>query len=139
MQARTTEMMKRMHDILVTEEYISAEKLAKKCKLCVGSIHRMIRIMRQNKIGVLPTPKGYVLAEYAKKPDDVHLLRRINGRHAGDFITLQAALPHMKKRWFSVSDKRTLLAITGPLRVDYGALEKGMEILKTTEEALKID
>lgn len=139
MQARTIEMMNRVYDLLIGEKYLSAEKLAEKCKLSVGSIYRMIRIMRQSKIGIIPTHKGYVLAEDAKKSDDVHLLRKINGRHAGDFITLQAALPHMKKRWFSITDKRNLLAITDPLHVDYGALEKGMEILKTTEEALRID
>lgn len=138
MRASTKEMMGKVKTLLIDKEYLTAKSLGEKCKLSANSVHRIIRIMRENGTGVMPTPKGYVLAEFATKGDDVHLWRRVNGRHTGDYITLIAAEPHMRHRWRSVEDKKTMAYITGPLVVNYDSLEKGRQLLLDAEKALKI-
>jgi biotin operon repressor len=115
--------------VLKDEEYVPAQVMSDKLGIPVTAVFRLIRYLRVEGIGVLTTPKGYILSEFAKKNDDVHFLRRLNGRRASDFIAIRAAEPDIRKRWNSVEDKRNLRLITAPLHVDLKAITDGAKIL----------
>jgi hypothetical protein len=134
MRSRTVEMMKKGKDLLIEKEYLPAQEIADYCHLSVGAIYRIIRMMRMEGIGTHVTPKGYVLSEFAKKTDDTHFLRRLNGRRTSDFLALQAAAPHIKKRWCGVEDKRNLGIIFGPLNSDMRLLDAGIDAIRSLEE-----
>ncbi len=67
-----------------------------------------------------------------KKNDDVHFLRRLNGRRTSDIIALRAAESDIRKRWNSVEDRRNLNLIVGPLQVDIKSLSEGTKILSNS-------
>lgn len=134
LQSKTLEMFEKVKTLLIENDYMFAEDIAKKCHLSSASIYRLIRIMRMEGIGVQPTPKGYVLSEFAQKRDDVHFLRRLNGRRTSDFIAVRAATPFLKKRWSTMEDKRNLGLIIGPLQSDLEALGSGLDAIKALED-----
>lgn len=122
-------MKKRCLSILRDKEYVHAKDLSKELSLCVGSVCRIIREIRTGGIGVHTTPKGYILSEFAEKRDDVHFLRRLNGRRASDFISLRASEPEIRHRWTSIEDRADLKHITAPLRADPGVLDTCQQVL----------
>lgn len=136
---KTLDMVEKVKKILIENEHVSADVLASKCNMSVQSIYRIIRVMRLQGVGVLVTPNGYILSKYATKKDDVHFLRRLNGRRTSDIIALKAAEPDIKKRWNAIPDKKALSLIVGPLHTDIGALNLGLETLKKLEDPKGID
>jgi len=115
-QKKTTEgMIKRVMQNLIDNEYQTAPRLAKKCAMSASSIYHIIRIMRLRNIGVLTTNNGYVLAEYAKKKDDVNFMRRLWGRRVSDYISAKAAEPHIYLRWKGIEQKKDLRLMYKPL------------------------
>jgi biotin operon repressor len=108
MREKTKMMIKKVHDLLLQNEYITSYDLAKKCHLHPWSIRRIIKHLRIQGIGIITTNKGYILAEYAKQSDDVTFVRRIMGRRASDTICIQAARRHIQKRWKSVEGKNNI-------------------------------
>ena len=137
MRPSTKEMISKVKNLLVENEYCTADFLAKKCKLSRASIYRIIRIMRTEGIGVLPGVDGYILSEFAYKRDDVRFLRRLNGRRTSDMIALGAAHKHISKRWNAVTDRRTLKLIVGPLTGDIDVLRQGAEVLLSSDKRVK--
>jgi len=134
MRSKTIEMIDKVKNLLIENEYISGDELAEKCLLSSSSIYRIIRLMRLKGTGVHVTPVGYCLSEYAQKKDDVHFLRRLNGRRTSDLIAMSASAPSIKKRWKGVEDKRSLGLILGPLLPDGKLLEAGLEAIEVFEE-----
>lgn len=130
MRPKTKEMIKKVSQALTEENYLSADQLAELCHLRPCSIYRIIRIMRLEGIGVLPTKRGYVLAESASQQDDVHFIRTCYGKRASDVIAIQAALPYFEKRWKSVQDRNALKSLLGPISMNV-TRTKGMKILLT--------
>jgi biotin operon repressor len=138
MRVKAKEMMKKALTILREEEYTPAKVMGEKLHLSESAVYRLIRLFRADGVGIHTTPKGYILSEFARKPDDVHFLRRLNGRRASDFIALRAAEPDIRHRWSSVEDRRDLKLITAPLHVDLEDVTRGMKILLDTKNELKI-
>ena len=138
MRSSTVEMMNKVKSLLLENSYLPAEVIAEKCHLSLGSAYRIIRLMRIEGIGVHVTPKGYVLSEYARKQDDTHFLRRLNGRRVSDYIAISAAVPHIKKRWNALEDKRHLGLILGPLGADAKLLSVGLKSIKALEDKIGI-
>lgn len=130
MRNSTKEMFEKVKIYLLEHNYATASQIAEHCNLSDASVYRIIRMMRLDNIGVLVTPHGYILSEFAKKNDDVHFLRRLNGRRASDIIALTAAERHIRERWNAVSDRRALNLITAPLRTDLAAVNNGLKILR---------
>lgn len=133
MKAETKALLARFQTILTEENSIKGAELAKKCHLSYSKTVHIIRLMRENGVGVHTTKGGYVLSEYAKKTQDVEFLRRLNGRRTSDFIALKASEPHIKLRWNAVEDRRAMAQILMPLTASPRALSTGMRIL--TKEA----
>jgi hypothetical protein len=139
MRAKTVEVMKKIQALLLeSPEYLPAVVLAEKCHLPLSAVYRVIRLMREEGIGVHNTPSGYILSEFATKPDDTHFLRRLNGRRTSDYFSINAAAPHIKKRWKGVEDKRNLGLIMGPLNVDVELLSAGLTAIKALEDMNEI-
>lgn len=139
MRVKTVEMMKKVQNILIESTvYLPADVLAEKCNLPVSSVYRIIRLMREEGIGVHNTPDGYILSEFAQKKDDTHLLRRLNGRRTSDYFCLNAAAPHILKRWRGVEDRRNLSLIMGPLNTDVELLGAGLTAIKALEDKNEI-
>jgi len=135
MRAKTVEIMKKVKALLLeSPEYLPANVLSEKCRTPLSTIYRVIRLMREEDIGVHNTPNGYILSEFAQKTDDTHFLRRLNGRRTSDYFSINAAAPHIKKRWKGVEDKRNLGLIMGPLNVDVELLNSGLTAIKALEE-----
>jgi hypothetical protein len=110
-------MFEKVKKALIENEYQTAKQLAERCHLRTCSIFRIIKNMRLNGIGVLPTKKGYVLSEFATKNDDVGFIRRCYGRRTSDMIAIQAARSDINRRWKGV-EQATLKTLLGPLVVD---------------------
>lgn len=139
MRVKTVEMMKKVQNILIESTvYLPADVLAEKCNLPVSSVYRIIRLMREEGIGVHNTPNGYILSEFAQKNDDTHLLRRLNGRRTSDYFCLNAATPHILRRWGGVEDRRNLSLILGPLNTDVELLGAGLTAIKALEDKNEI-
>ncbi|MDD5649355.1 MAG: hypothetical protein PHF86_02910 [Candidatus Nanoarchaeia archaeon] len=128
MKPKLNDMIEKVHDALITNEYLTAKELSKKCGLKPCSIYRIIRKMRLSGVGVHPTKKGYVLSEFATKSDDVGFIRRCYGRRSSDFIAIQASLKDINLRWKSVPDKNSIKTMLFPLNVDPSSW-KGSKIL----------
>jgi len=134
MRKVTTEgMVQKVYSFLVDNEYQTAEQLAKKCGMKPCSIYRIIRMMRLGSIGVLTTNRGYVLAEYARKTDDVNFMRRLYGRKVSDYISAKAAERHIMRRWKGIEQKEELRIMMGPLTADI-TRTSGMKVLLTKVE-----
>lgn len=138
MKRRMKEMIRKVKSILIEEEYAHAADIGKKCKLSAGSVCRIIRIMREDGIGVHTTKNGYTLSQFANVKDDVGFLRRLHGRRTSDYVALNAAKPHIQKRWRTVPQQRALQAICGPLRVNVRSLSVGMKVLVAKEKSLEL-
>lgn len=108
MHKKTELMINKVKDLLIKNNYISAIEIAKHCKLSVFSIYRIIRFIRLEGIGIVPTQKGYILSEFAQKSDDVGFIRRCFGRRTSDIISLSAMEKDLCSRWGSVEDRNNL-------------------------------
>jgi len=124
----TDGMLKKINDLLCEFEYLSADEIADRCGMKAPSVYRAIRLMRLKNIGILTTNKGYILAEYAKKTDDVNFVRRLYGRKVSDYIAAKAAEPHITKRWKGIEQKKQLRLMMQPLTVNI-ANSGGMKVL----------
>jgi len=134
MRSNTLDMMNKVKTFLIENTHISAKAIAKKCKMSEGAVYRLIRLMRNDGIGIHVTSKGYVLSEFASKIDDTGFLRRLNGRRTSDCIAIQASAPYIKKRWNTVEDKRGLGIILGALSSDLTLLGEGLSVIQALED-----
>lgn len=130
MKPKINDMLKKVHTALIENSYLTAKQLAEICGLEPSSIYRIVRVLRIQGIGILPTKQGYILSEFATKQDDVGFIRRCYGRRTSDFIAIQAANKHINLRWRSVQDKTALKSLLDPLTIDLSN-SKGMQILLT--------
>jgi biotin operon repressor len=138
MRSNTIEMLQKVKSLLIDNEYMSGQELAKKCNLSPGSIYRIINLMRKEGIGVHVTPKGYILSEMAAKKDDTHFLRRLNGRRASDFYAIQSSGPHIKKRWRGVENRNNIEAILGFLTPGQVLIDSSFDSIKALEDKCDI-
>lgn len=133
MRGKTVEMMQKVKDLLIENTYMTAEALAEKCNMSTTSIYRIIKLLRQENIGVHVTPNGYVMSEYAQLHDDTHFIRRLQGRRVSDYMAISAAAPHIKKRWKGLESAKNMGVILAPLMPDMQLLESGLEVVKALE------
>lgn len=129
MRVKTKEMIGRVKTLLTEEQYQKANQIAKAIRSSIGTVFRIIRLMRETGIGVHWTKSGYTLSQHATKKDDVDYLHRLCGRRASDYIAIKAAEPHLRHRWNSVTDRRNLGLILSPLNANQRALSSGMKLL----------
>ena len=108
MRQKTVLMIKKVHDLLISNNYLTTEELCKSVHLKRWAIYHIIRKLRLDGIGIIPTRKGYVLSESAQKRDDVTFIRRCFGRRTSDLIALHAAENDIVKRWKSIEDKNNI-------------------------------
>lgn len=130
MQKKTELMINKVKHLLLKNNYIHAFELAKLCGLSPVSIYRIIRLLRLEGIGVIPTKKGYILSEFAQKPDDVGFMRRCFGRRTSDIIALGAMENDIRKRWSAVEDKNNLNNIFKYLSIKPTNTEKAQKSIK---------
>jgi biotin operon repressor len=130
MQKKTEEMIEKVKDLLIKNNYISASDLAQKCHLSVYSIYKIIRFIRLDGIGVTPTQKGYVLSEFAQKSDDVGFMRRCFGRRTSDIISLSAMEKDIRSRWSAVEEKNNLTNVFKYLSINPTNTGKAQKSIK---------
>jgi Lhr-like helicase len=132
---KTADMIKKVHNYLVDHNYATAEQVAEHCALSKASIYRIVRIMREQGIGVIPATEGYILSKYAKKNDDVRFIRTLNGRRTSDYFSLAAAEKDIRNRWNSIAERRDLQLLLPPLlSTKPQILEKGRQVLLSKSE-----
>ena len=134
MRAETKELKTRIHKLLLeTDRYISATYIAHKVHRAKSAVYRIVRLLREDGIGIYATPYGYVIAEAATQNDDVHFLRMINGRHVSSVISFNAAKPHIMKRWKGIEEQKLLMELSGILNADKQEklLEDSRKIVET--------
>lgn len=139
MRQKTLDMLNKITNLLKEREYLQAPDLAKRCNLSTSSIYRLIRIMRQEGVGIHITNKGYILSEDAGLKDDTNFLRRLNGRRVSDYYAIQSAMPYIKKRWRGLEDKRNIRTIHESLSINLKALKTGLDSIKFLEDKHKLD
>jgi len=137
MKTSTMKMVTKAHSILSEGIPVPAKILAAKCGLKAASAYRMVRIMREEGIGIIPTKAGYLLAEHATKRDDVFFLRKLNGRRTSDYIALNGCIDEMSKRWKGV-EQTQLRQILAPFNVTRQALTTSLAIINQKSERLGI-
>lgn len=140
MRRTTEESIKKMIDILSdTDKYLSATAIAEKMNTGKASIYRYMKLAREKGIGIFPVPNkgGYVLAEYAKKSDDVHFLRTIIGKHAGSCVALAAARKFIINRWKDTSEHKLLMDVIRPLSMDLSLLRHNDKLLEDKSASLE--
>lgn len=117
--------------------YVTAKQLAKKHGLSTATVYKIISLMRDNGIGVMPRHRqGYVLAEYASKQDDVYFSRRLNSQYARACIAMQVASPHILKRWKG-DDQKFFTQMTSAFAVPVKMFEKNNDkLLQLTSKVL---
>ena len=108
MREKTAIMVKKMHDLLTEKNYLTVKEISDKLRIRTWKIYQIIRFLRIEGIGILPTRKGYVLSESAQKNDDVHFMRKCFGRRTSDLIALHAAQADIQTRWHGVEDKNNI-------------------------------
>lgn len=118
MRDKTVIMLNKIKQALITNEYLTAQEIAKLCHFSTQSAYRAIKLLRLQGIGIIPTVKGYVLSEYAKKKDDVHFIRRCFGRRTSDLLAIKTAESDIKKRWKAVNDKVNIKGALTFLKTD---------------------
>jgi biotin operon repressor len=113
MKATKTEVMKKVHTILINtvERYIKAEEIADLIHRPKTFVYTIIRLLKEDGIGIYSNQEGYILAEFATRSDDVHFLRTINGKHTSSVIALNAAMPHLKERWKGLAEQNAILEL----------------------------
>lgn len=147
MRASTKDMMDKIHNRLINVKksdkkdgkvsYVNMDALLEECNLSKASIYRCMRLLRENGIGIYHRVGfGYVLAEFAGQKDDVHTLRRINGRRTSDMINLHAAHNWMKSRWKTDWERRQLSAAIRPLLPSLPELEQSNTVLLKFQNSL---
>lgn len=118
MRLKLKEAIEKVHKALLENNYQTAKQLAVICFLKESSIHRIIRLMRLENIGIITCKQGYVLSEFASKNDDVGFIRRCYGRRTGDIIAIRAAEKDINKRWRTLDEKNDLKLMISPLISD---------------------
>lgn len=134
MRAKTEEMMERVKAIIIDIERPRAAEIAERCGLSKGSVYAIIRKLRLSGWGVYAAKDGYVPSEVATKRDDVHFLRQLNGRRAGDVMALQAAEYDIRRRWKTIADKSALKEILAPLTTSAPRLKRATTVLLTYKD-----
>jgi len=107
--------------ILSKESYIKSKDLAKRLDISSATVYNIIRRMREHKnTPIMPTKHGYILAEYATLQDDVHLIRKINGRRISDQVLLGAVSNDIHNRWTKTTsqDQKTFTQIIGNINTN---------------------
>jgi len=137
MRQSTREMITKAQSILSEGIPMPAKTLAAKCGLKAASAYRMVRIMREGGVGIIPTKTGYLLAEHATKRDDVFFLRKLNGRRTSDHIALSGCVDEMSKRWKGVEHEQ-LKQILAPLNSTRHALTTSLTIINQKSERLGV-
>lgn len=130
MQQRTKVMINKVHDLLTNNNYLTAYELAKACHLKKWSVYAIIRYLKLEGVGIIPTRKGYVLAESAQKSDDVGFIRRCFGRRTSDLISLRAAEKYISQRWDAVTDKNNINQVFKYLSLNPTNEKKAKESVK---------
>lgn len=107
----------------------TAKTLAKQFKKSEGRIYSIIRQLREDGVGILPSRTGYVRSEYATKNDDVHFFRVVSGRRVSDYLAVTAAAPDIRKRWNTVEDRSTFKSIVMPMTANGKMFKDGLNAL----------
>lgn len=129
MRAKTKDMKKRIQQLLVNHEYINMVAIQQSIKLSKGSVYRMIRMIKEDGVGVYSTPNGYTLAEYASHRDDTRFMRQINGRRLSDFVSAKAAAKHIRKRWHGLRDEAEIKGLLDDFTGSGELLAKRQQLL----------
>lgn len=108
MREKTAMMVKKVHSLLTDKNYLTAKEICSALRIKPWTIYKIVRFLRLEGIGIIPTKKGYVLSESADKSDDVGFIRKCFGRRASDLIALNAAQADIQKRWHAVEDKNNI-------------------------------
>jgi len=103
---------KRFVDFLNESKHIHAYDISIKLGISIYMVYSMIRRLRKKGVGIMYIPrKGYLLAEFADKKDDVGFFRGLLGRRASDWYAIQSCERHIKKRWNTNEDRKLLSAL----------------------------
>ena len=137
MRTKTREMLQKANTILEEGMPINAKDLADKCGLKRSSGYRIVRLLKEEGIGIIPAKEGYVLAKHGHIKDDMHMLKRMLGRRLSDNLTLVAADKYIQQRWKGLK-KEELKSILGPLHDKTSDLEHGLSIIRKKSETLGI-
>lgn len=138
MRASTKEHMKKVQSKIEEGIPMKAKDLAKRSRMSVGSIYRVIKLLRSDGVPIMRTKSGYLHAAHAEKRDDVYVLRMINGRHAADVMMLEACRNEMQKRWHNVEERKQLMIAMSPLTPSMNTLQRGMKLLQEKSARLGI-
>ena len=127
------QLFENAQNVLKTKQYASASDLAVACGVSVQYIYQVIRKMREKKIPIMNGRYGYVLANEATVQDDVHFMRRLNGRRVSDIVALDSCIKHIKPRWSPGKERQLLLGVTSPLLGNQTQLIKNNKLLGSFE------
>lgn len=125
--------VKKIMRLLEAGDYVDSYQLSSKSGMSRIMIYRLIRKMRIDGIGIIPTKRGYILSEFAQLTDDVSFVRRCLGRRTSDIIAMGASKKDILSRWYSIPDGKNNLTplishLTAPITIQNKA-QKGLKFM----------
>lgn len=125
--------VKKIMRLLEKGSYVDSNELSQKSGLSRIMIYRLIRKMRIDGIGIIPTKRGYILSQYAQLSDDVSFVRRCLGRRTSDIIAMGASKKDILSRWNSIPEGKNNLTplishLTAPIAIQNKA-HKGLKFM----------
>jgi hypothetical protein len=130
---RNEDWIKRVKDALTKKRYMKTSDLAECFHVSFFTIHRIIKLMRCNGIGILPSKKGYILSEFASQSDDLYFIRWCYGRRVNENITLNAARNDILSRWTRLEDRKAMKSLLGPIETGIDSVNKGLKLLQSDD------
>lgn len=138
MRTKTKEHMNKVMTTIEEGIPMPAKKLAEKSRMSVGSIYKIIRMLREQGEPIMRTKTGYLHASAAEKRDDVYVMRMTLGRHASDVKMITNCSKYMKQRWRGVEEKKQLLLALNPLTPSTTSIFSGLRMLQDKSQSLGI-
>lgn len=137
MREKTAIMVKKVHDLLTEHNYLTTTDIKNALRIKTWKIYQIVRYLRIEGIGIIPTKKGYILSESAQRSDDVHFIRKCFGRRTSDLIALNAAQADIETRWNAVEDKSNISQVFRYLAVNPTNTNKAKEGIKYLLSSVK--
>ena len=136
MRSSVVEQMNRVKTLLIENERMTSEQLSEKTRLSRSSIGRIMKRLNASGIPVYSSTKGYILAEYASKRDDVHFFRVANGYFASSSNRLTAAYKYIRQRWKSQKESALLADMTKPINTSDMAIKRANKAIVSCVNSL---
>lgn len=125
------ELKKRVLSLINEYDHPSARFIAEKMKVSPGTVYRVVRLLREENIGILPGKGGYIMAEDATVQDDTHFMRRAVSSYTSNKLILNGARKYIIERWHKLPQYKDVKLIVGAFEVGETEMKESLSKLES--------